>query len=256
MNFTLNSASLVWTLGLVIAILTFTANQQGLFPAWLQPWLNYASGILAIVMAYLKQSPAKEPPREAWSPQMRAVKNGNTITGLLLMLALAPFVYGCHGPINIQTNPVGAVSHYGKQVVDTVQAVQDAVIAAEAAHIPGVTVKGIAPVIRATIDVGKQAQKLADALIELDALPIGDLSRPTKVKTIGVILASTNAIVFNMIVPVGDDPLLVKIRDLVREVSILLMTVQQQLVPAPSVPSPACLDTTSSRRFAPCPLLA
>ena len=237
MNLSFNSASVIWTLGLIIAILAFTANQQGLFPAWLQPWLNYATGLLGLIMAYLKQSPAKEPPREEWSSAMRGVKTGRNIRVLLVMLALLPFMQGCHGPINIQTNPVGAVAHYGKQVVDIVQSVQDAVIAAQKAKLPGVTVERIAPVIRATIEVGKQGQNLAKALTELDALPIGDLTRPTKTKAIGVILASMNALIFNMVVPVGDDPLLIKIRDLVREVSVLLLTVQQQLLPpAPAAP--------------------
>lgn len=155
-----------------------------------------------------------------------------------LLVSLAFALVACHGPINIQTNPVGAVANYGKQVVDTVQAVQDAVVAAEIAKVPGVTVERIAPVVRASIFVGREAQKLADALVELDALPIGDLSRPTKIKAIGVILATTNALVFNMVVPVGDDPLLIKIRDLVREVSVLLLTVQQSLMPGEPLPDP------------------
>ncbi len=178
---------------------------------------------------YLKTSPL---PREVWTPEERSARmNGGKIAVVLLLALVLPQL-ACHDkPLNIQTNPVGTVAHYSTQIVTIVQAAQDAVIAAEAAKIPGVTVERIAPFIRATIQVGQKAQELATALTELDALPIGDLTRPTKIKAVGVILASTQAIVFNMVVPVGDDPLLIKIRDLVREVSVLLLTIQQELVP-------------------------
>ncbi len=229
--------SKVWLLTLIVGILGIIEGKVGvIFPADWLPYIETVGQVVALIGALLKISPL---PREQWSTEKRITEATKKIVGMLVIVAVASA--GCHQkPLNIQTNPVGTVAHYATQVTNIVQGVQDALIAAEAAKIPGVTAERIAPGIRATMDFGKQAQKLAAALTELDALPIGDLTRPTKIKAIGVALASMQAIAFNMIIPVGDDPLLIKIRDLVREVSVLLLTVQQQLqppVPDATVPS-------------------
>ena len=52
-----NRDSWIWTLGIVGAVLTAAANQAGLFPAWLYPWINFAALIVGIVSGKLATSP-------------------------------------------------------------------------------------------------------------------------------------------------------------------------------------------------------
>ena len=68
-----DSASLIWTCGLVAALLALFVTYTGkVFPAdWKEP-IRLASEAVAVIMAFLKTSPAKEPPREVWTPTQRA----------------------------------------------------------------------------------------------------------------------------------------------------------------------------------------
>ena len=68
-----DSASLIWYCGLGAALLALAANYTGkVFPADWKETINFLSGVVAVVSAWLAKSPAKEPPREVWTPTQRA----------------------------------------------------------------------------------------------------------------------------------------------------------------------------------------
>lgn len=138
---------------------------------------------------------------------------------LLVLWALATF--GCSH--SVQTNPVAAVADYGLKVTQIAQSLQHALIDAEAQGV--VSADKIKEPMRYSILLGRKVQELADALTAIDKLPVGDLSRASKLEQAGVLLGAANELVFHLASPIDDPTLRGTIMDLAAQISNLLITI-------------------------------
>lgn len=151
---------------------------------------------------------------------MRQKRTTATLVVLALLLALAP---ACGPKYNIQTNPVGAVAFNADQVTQINGRVAKAIMTAEASKLLATTRAADALRICKQLDV--KAVELAAALTELDKMALDDLARKPIVERVAGILDAMNVLIFQVVIPLNDDPLRVQISQLLTNVSKLLLTV-------------------------------
>lgn len=128
---TLNSDSIVWTLGLIACVLAFLVGVSDAFPPTVNLWLKIVSGVVGAVLLYLKNSPL---PRTPWTNAQRAANNGagttpTNIVTLLLAAVLGVGLATC-APKMLVLTPQGQVAYTATEIGKRIGELGDAAISA------------------------------------------------------------------------------------------------------------------------------
>jgi len=118
-------------------------------------------------------------------------------------VVLVLLLVSCGPKYDIKTNPVGAIAFSAARIEQSVGKVQRIVAAAETAGILPTDKARV--VMKASVTISEQGLNLADALEQLDKLPLTDIGRMPLLEKVKTILAVINIALFEMVAPITDD---------------------------------------------------
>ena len=118
-------------------------------------------------------------------------------------VVLVLLLVSCGPKYDIKTNPVGAIAFSAARIEQSVGKVQRIVAAAETAGILPTDKARV--VMKASVTISEQGLNLAEALEQLDKLPLTDIGRMPLLEKVKTILAVINIALFEMVAPITDD---------------------------------------------------
>ncbi len=143
---------------------------------------------------------------------------------IMAVLFIMATVACAHPRYDINTNPVGATAYYADQVIQLNGQIEKALMAAES--VGRMTTADTRTALGICRQIDEKGAQLAVALRKLGALDFTNMGRQPILQEVNTILTAINALLFNVVLPIGDNQTRAQTSDLLEQIGRLLLTVQ------------------------------